>query len=75
MFKLIPVILATALFPAAVHSFEDYDNGFVNVTYMAAKNFPNTTLIAQNTIMTWADQFAELGPWSEFILLKPERDC
>lgn len=66
MFKLVYALLVAAIFPAAVLSFDSYPNEFVNSTYLVSKQYPTNTVVAQNTIVSWADQFAGLGPWSEF---------
>jgi hypothetical protein len=64
MFRPVAVLLVAAVFPVAVRSFDSYPNAFVNATYMVAKNYPATTVVAQKTILTWADQITEFGPWS-----------
>ncbi|KAJ3524052.1 hypothetical protein NM688_g8630 [Phlebia brevispora] len=45
-------------------AYVNYANDFVNPTYVLSKNFDNTTIPAQETILAWADQ-ADIGsPWS-----------
>ena len=48
----------------AVHSLTNYANDFVDPDYIVGKKFPSNTVIAQKTIVRWADQYATLGPWS-----------
>ena len=61
----ISALLAAAVLPAAVHAFSSYDNEFVDPNYIISKNFANTTVIAQEEIVLWADYLMAQGPWSE----------
>ncbi|TCD62512.1 hypothetical protein EIP91_006786 [Steccherinum ochraceum] len=61
-----PLLLAStalSLVPA-VHSFYSYANDFVDPKFILAKNFSNTTVVAQQTILQWADEVAAKGPWA-----------
>ncbi|KAM5536812.1 hypothetical protein V8D89_009530 [Ganoderma adspersum] len=49
---------------APVLSFTSYANEFVDPDLILAKNFRNTTVEAQKTILEWADELAAEGPWS-----------
>ena len=61
------VLLAACLYWApAVHSFYSYDNDFIPPQYFLSKNWSNTTLEAQQTILAWAEETAAKGPWSEY---------
>lgn len=53
----------------AVHSLTSYANDFVDPDYIIGKQFPTNTVIAQKTIVQWADQYATLGPWSMCLAL------
>ncbi|KAJ3476475.1 hypothetical protein NLI96_g11133 [Meripilus lineatus] len=59
------VLLAACLsWAPAVHSFYSYDNDFIPPQYFLSKNWSNTTLEAQQTILAWAEETAAKGPWS-----------
>ena len=58
------LLLVLGALPAAVHSLTSYANDFVDPDYIAGKNFPTNTVIAQKIIVQWADEYATLGPWS-----------
>ncbi|KAI0265333.1 alginate lyase-domain-containing protein [Gloeopeniophorella convolvens] len=44
--------------------FSSYDNDFVDPSYVLNKNWTNTTVVAQESIVQWADFLAAQGPWS-----------
>lgn len=60
------LLLALGALPTVVHSLTSYANDFVDPDYIAAKNFPANTAIAQKIIIQWADEYAALGPWSTY---------
>jgi hypothetical protein len=41
-----------------------YANVFVDPDFIVARQFPNNTLAAQQTIVSWAQELAAEGPWS-----------
>jgi predicted 3-demethylubiquinone-9 3-methyltransferase (glyoxalase superfamily) len=41
-----------------------YANVFVDPNYIVARQFPNNTLAAQQTIIDWAQELVSKGPWS-----------
>ena len=47
------------------HSLVNYANVFVDPNYVIGKNYSSTTGLAQQTILRWADDSAQSGPWSE----------
>lgn len=47
-----------------VHSYTSYSNDFVDPTLILSKSFPPTTIDAQQTIISWADELLAQGPWS-----------
>ena len=47
------------------HSLANYANVFVDPNYVLGKNYSSTTGFAQQTILSWADDSAQGGPWSE----------
>jgi len=49
---------------SVVHSLTNYANVFVNPNFIIAGNFNVSTHIAQQTIVSWATQWAGQGPWS-----------
>lgn len=65
MLKLLLVVLAAAV--AALGAKSDpyqYDNEFVNSSYLLEHHYPARTFMAQRTIFQWADEAAIGGPWS-----------
>jgi hypothetical protein len=58
-------VLAIAPTTYAYYSYEDYDNDFLDPSYILAKNFSPSTAAAQQTIIQWADYLAAQGPWCE----------
>ncbi|KAI0696542.1 chondroitin AC/alginate lyase [Cytidiella melzeri] len=46
------------------HSLANYADVFVDPTYALSKNFSDTTVYSQQTILRWADDSAQGGPWS-----------
>lgn len=63
------LLLALGILPTAVHSLTSYANDFVDPDYIAGKNFPTNTVIAQKFIVQWADEYSTLGPWSTCLAL------
>ncbi|EMD36929.1 hypothetical protein CERSUDRAFT_114842 [Gelatoporia subvermispora B] len=59
---LLGALCASAVLP--VHSFTSYDNDFVDPHYVLARNFNATTMLAQQAIISTAEQLATKGPWS-----------
>jgi hypothetical protein len=61
------VLSVLAVVPSinAVISYKDYDNDFLNPSYVLAKNFSSSTAAAQQTVVQWADYLAAQGPWCE----------
>ena len=60
------LLLALGALPTTVYSLTSYANDFVNPDYIAAKDFPANTAIAQKIIVRWAGEYAALGPWSTY---------
>ena len=58
------LLLILGALPTVVHSLTSYANDFVDPDYIIRKQFPTNTVIAQKTIVQWANQYATLGPWS-----------
>lgn len=61
------LLLVLGALPTAVHSLTSYANDFVDPDYIVAKQFPANTVVAQRTIVQWADEYATLGPWSTYL--------
>lgn len=57
-------LLVLAALTPTVRSLTNYANDFVDPEYIVGRKFPANTVIAQKTIVQWADQYAALGPWS-----------
>lgn len=47
--------------------FISYDNDFIEPSYILDKNWNKTTIVAQESIVQWADWLAAQGPWCTFI--------
>jgi hypothetical protein len=65
------LLRAIVLSLLAVHSLADlnigftsYDNDFIEPSYILGKNWNATTVVAQESIVQWADLLAAQGPWS-----------
>lgn len=50
-----------------VHSLTEYANDFIDPAPILAKKY-NSTALAQKTILSWADQLAQSGPWSKALV-------
>ncbi len=69
----------------AVHSladlnvgFSSYANDFIEPSYILGKNWSATTVVAQESIVQWADLLAAQGPWCasiRFLFLFLEINC
>lgn len=72
MVRLTTLFLAAFAFvPAALADlgYKDYDNDFLDPSYILAKNFNQSTAAAQQTVVQWADFLATQGPWCERLLI------
>ena len=43
--------------------FTSYDNDFIEPSYILGKNWNPTTVVAQESIVQWADWLTAQGPW------------
>ncbi|KAL4242367.1 dermatan-sulfate isomerase family protein [Abortiporus biennis] len=43
---------------------EIYDNDFIDPQYILSKNWSTSTLQAQQTIIEWANEVSNMGPWT-----------
>jgi hypothetical protein len=50
-------------------AFTSYYNVFIEPTYILGKNCSSTTVVAQQSIIQWADWLAAQGPWCTRIFL------
>ena len=50
-------------------AFVSYYNDFIEPSYILGKNWSTTTVVAQQSIMQWADWLAAQGPWCTRISL------
>ena len=64
------LLRAIVLSLLALHSLADlnigftsYDNDLIEPGYVLGKNWNATTVVAQESIVQWADQLAAQGPW------------
>ena len=65
MLGTIALVLSALTLSPAVFAFDykDYDNDFLDPSYILSKNFNASTAAAQQSIIEWADVLAEQGPW------------
>ena len=49
--------------------FTSYDNDFIEPSYILGKNWNAKTIVAQESIVQWADWLAAQGPWCKFITI------
>ena len=61
-----PYAVVLALSAASAHAFTNYANDFIDPQIILSKDFSNITVMAQETIVNWADQLAAMGPWSGY---------
>lgn len=56
---------ALAIVPTtlAMFNYTDYDNDFLDPSYILSKDFNLSTAAAQQSIVEWADFLAAQGPW------------
>ena len=47
--------------------FTSYDNDFIEPSYILGKNWNAKTIVAQESIVQWADWLAAQGPWCTLI--------
>lgn len=66
MVRLFSLLLAVVA-PVLATTYLDYDNDFVDPSYILGKDFASTTAEAQQSIVEWADFLAVQGPWCMFI--------
>jgi hypothetical protein len=66
--------LAIVLAFLAVRSLADlnvryisYYNDFIEPSYILGKNWSSTTVVAQQSVIQWADWLAAQGPWCKRI--------
>lgn len=61
----ITLFLSALTFAPAILAldYKDYDNDFLDPSYVLSKNFNASTAAAQQSIIEWADVLAEQGPW------------
>lgn len=58
------LLFCANLVDAAAVSYASYANVFVDPDFIVARQFPNSTLAAQQTIIGWAQELAGQGPWT-----------
>jgi hypothetical protein len=70
MVSLHAIVLSLLVIPslAALNvSFASYDNDFIEPSYILGKKWNATTIVAQESIVQWADWLATQGPWCKFM--------
>ena len=56
-------VLLSHLVPTHAITVTSYANDFIDPQYALSKDFSNTTIEAQDTILSWARILAAQGPW------------
>lgn len=67
MFGLTTLVLSVLAVAPSINaqiSYKDYDNDFLDPSYILNKNYSSTTAAAQQSVVEWADYLAAQGPWS-----------
>jgi len=64
------IVLSLLAIPSAALNvlFTSYDNDFIEPGYILGKDWNATTVVAQESIVQWADWLAIQGPWCKFVL-------
>ena len=65
MVRLLSILFA--IVPVLATSYADFDNDFVDPSYILSKDFPKTTTEAQQSIVQWADWLGDQGPWCSLL--------
>jgi hypothetical protein len=64
------IILSLLAVPALAElnvPFTAYDNVFVEPSYVLGKNWNKTTIVAQESIIQWAEYLGAQGPWCKLM--------
>lgn len=65
MFRLVTLVLSVLTVAPSIYAYKDYDNDFLDPSYILAKKFNSSTAAAQQSVVQWADFLAAQGPWCE----------
>ncbi|KAI9507102.1 chondroitin AC/alginate lyase [Russula earlei] len=57
-------LFAVPSFAGLNMNYAPYANEFIEPSYILNKNWTNTTIVSQGSIIQWANSLALLGPWS-----------
>jgi hypothetical protein len=60
-------LLAVSSFAVLNVDFVSYDNDFIEPSYILSKKWNETTVVAQESIVQWADYLTSQGPWCTFM--------
>lgn len=65
MFLLVVILslLAVRSFAKLNVAYRSYYNDFIEPSYILGRNWSTTTVVAQQSIIQWADWLAAKGPW------------
>jgi len=68
MFRLLTLVFSVLAITPSIYAqqfpYKDYDNDFLDPSYILAKDFNSSTAAAQQSVVEWADFLAAQGPWS-----------
>jgi hypothetical protein len=80
MVPLCAIVLSFLVIPSFADlnvPFASYENDFIEPSYILGKKWNAETIVAQESIVQWADWLAAQGPWCNFMhnyYLTPQSD-
>jgi hypothetical protein len=63
LFAIVLALLAARSLADLNVAYISYYNDFIEPSYILGKNWSRTTVVAQQSIIQWADWLAAQGPW------------
>ena len=70
MVPLCAIVLSFLVIPSLADlnvPFASYENDFIEPSYILGKKWNAETIVAQESIVQWADWLAAQGPWCKFM--------
>jgi hypothetical protein len=68
MFRPVTLVFFVLAVVPSILAYKDYDNDFLDPSYILAKNFNSTTAASQQSVVEWADFLAAQGPWCKRLI-------
>jgi len=63
LFGVVSALLAVCSLADLNVAYTSYYNDFIEPSYILGKNWSRTTVVAQQSVIQWADWLAAQGPW------------